>query len=195
MKLHIIVSGIPASGKSTVGRAIATALGLAMLDKDDFLEALFHSQDIRDAESRKHLSRTADEALREKALCTAAAVITSWWRHPSSSVDSGTPVEWLSSLSGIVIEIHCVCSPEVAAKRFLSRKRHEGHLDHMKTGADVLANFQQQAALGPLGLGRVVKVDTEQTLQLRALLAEINSGLEHCRSISSPVRHGLPKER
>ena len=173
MKIHIIVSGIPASGKSTVGRSIATALGLAMLDKDDFLETLFHSQGIGDAEWRKHLSRMADEALREKALCTDAAVVTSWWRHPSSSVESGTPVEWLSSLAGIVIEVHCVCSPEVAAKRFLSRRRHEGHLDHIKTRADVLANFQQQAALGPLGLGRSVKVNTEQPLEMSALLAQI----------------------
>jgi predicted kinase len=178
MKFHIIVSGIPASGKSTVSRAIATALGVAMLDKDEFLEALFHSEGIGDAKWRTRLSRMADESLREKALCTDAAVITSWWRHPLSKVDSGTPVQWLSSLAGSLIEVHCVCSPEVAAKRFLSRHRHEGHLDHTKTRANVLANFQQQAALGPLRLARVVKVNTEQTLEMSTLLAQISSALE-----------------
>ena len=178
MRFHIVVSGIPASGKSTIGRAIATALGLAVLDKDEFLEALFISQGIGDAEWRNHLSRMADEVLREKALCSDTAVITSWWRHPSSGLDSGTRVEWLSSLPGIVIEVHCVCSPQVAAKRFLSRKRHEGHLDHLKTHADVLTNFQQQAALGPLGFARIVKVNTEQTLEMSALLSQINSALK-----------------
>ena len=178
MQRHIIVSGIPASGKTTVGRAVATALGLVMLDKDEFLEALFNNEGIGDAAWRTRLSRAADEVLREKALCEGGAVITSWWRHPSSQVDSGTPVEWLSSLPGIMIELHCVCSPQVAAERFLSRKRHEGHLDHLKTRAEVLANFQQQAALGPLGIAQVLEVNTEQRVEINALLAQIHLALE-----------------
>jgi len=105
---NIIVSGIPASGKSTVGRAVAAALGLAILDKDDFLEALFNHEGIGDAEWRTRLSRAAHEILREEALRSDGAVITSWWHHPSSQLDSGTPIEWLSSLPGIVIELHCI---------------------------------------------------------------------------------------
>ncbi|HXD29650.1 MAG TPA: AAA family ATPase [Pyrinomonadaceae bacterium] len=177
MQGYIIISGIPASGKSTIGRAVAAALGLAMLDKDDLLEAMFNSQGIGDAEWRARLSRAADEVLREKALGSHGAVITSWWRHPSSQVDSGTPVEWLSSLPGIAIELHCVCSPQVAAERFLSRQRHEGHLDHLKTHAEVLTNFQQQATLGPLGVAPLVEVNTERTVEMSALLAEIQFAL------------------
>jgi len=40
MNRYIILTGLPASGKSTLGRAVAAALGLPMLDKDDILEAL-----------------------------------------------------------------------------------------------------------------------------------------------------------
>jgi shikimate kinase len=116
MQRHIIISGIPASGKSTVGRALATAMQLVMLDKDDFLEALFKSEGTGDVAWRRQLSRAADDILREKVLSAEGAVITSWWRHPASRLDSGTPVEWLSALAGVAIEVHCVCSPEVAAR-------------------------------------------------------------------------------
>ena len=174
MQRNIIVSGIPASGKSTLSRAVASALGLTMLDKDDFLEAMFDRQGIGDAKWRTQLSRAADAALREGALNSDGAVITSWWRHPSSRLDSGTPVEWLSSLPGIVIELHCICSPQVAAERFLSRKRHAGHLDHLKSRVDVLPSFQQQAALGPLGIARVVEVNTEQRVDVPVLIDQIH---------------------
>lgn len=50
MQRHIIVSGIPASGKSTIGRAVAAALELAMLDKDEILETLFSSRGVGNAE-------------------------------------------------------------------------------------------------------------------------------------------------
>lgn len=174
MLRHIIVTGIPASGKSTVGHAVATALELPMLDKDEILEAMFDSQGVGNAEWRSRLSRAADETLQERALRSGSAVITSWWRHPSSQFDSGTPVEWLSSLPGVMVELHCVCSPRIATERFLSRQRHDGHLDSSKTHVEVLASFQQQAALGPLRVGRVVEVNTEGSLRLKTVLAQID---------------------
>ena len=174
MRCHIIVSGIPASGKSTVGRMIAAALDLPLLDKDEFLETMFDEQGVGDAQWRTRLSRAADDVLREKALRSDSAVITSWWCHPASHVESGTPVEWLSSLPGILIELYCICSPQIAAERFLSRKRHQGHLDHSKARAEVLASFAAQAALGALGIAPVVKVNTERDVNLNRLLAEVD---------------------
>jgi len=173
MQLNVIVTGIPASGKSTIGRAVAAALGLPMLDKDEILEAMFNSQGVGDFEWRRRLSRAADDILQAMAREGRGAVIASWWRHPASGIDSGTPVDWLSSLPGVLIELHCTCSPQVAAERFLSRKRHLGHLDQLKTHDEVLAGFQQQAALGPLGIRSLVKVNTEQSVDLRTLLAQI----------------------
>ena len=175
MQRYIIVTGIPASGKSTVGHAVAGALALPMLDKDEILETLFNSQGVGNAEWRTRLSRAADEALRERALRSGGAVIASWWRHPASQVESGTPIEWVSSLPGVVVELHCVCSPHLATERFLSRKRHEGHLDRIRSHAEVLASFQQHAALGPLGIGRVVEVNTERSVETGTLLAQIRS--------------------
>lgn len=176
---HIIVTGIPASGKSTIGLAIAAALGLEMLDKDEILEALFNSRGVGDVQWRTSLSRAADEILRERALRSEGAVIASWWRHPLSTVASGTPVEWLSALQGVLIEVHCVCKPHVATKRFKSRLRHEGHLDRFKPYADLLATFQQQGALGPLGVGLLIEVNTERSEEIASLLAKIDSVSRH----------------
>jgi len=176
---YIILTGIPASGKSTIGLAIATSLGLEMLDKDEILEALFDTEGVGDVEWRTRLSRAADEILREKAVRSEGAVITSWWRHPLSTIASGTPVEWLSNLPGLLIEVHCVCKPHVATKRFKSRQRHEGHLDQFKPYSDLLTTFEQQAALGPLGVGLLIPVNTERSVEIPALVAKIDSVSKH----------------
>jgi hypothetical protein len=170
----VVVSGLPASGKSTLGRAIAGALGLPMLDKDEILEGLFESLGVGDAEWRARLSRLADEELCSQARQLAGAVITSWWKHPHSESISGTPVEWIRSLPGVVVELHCSCSPQVAAARFIGRRRHAGHLDGTCNAAALLAGFEQQASLGPLALGRVIHVNTEIVPPLAALVAELS---------------------
>ncbi|WP_370645738.1 AAA family ATPase [Ruegeria sp. Ofav3-42] len=57
MKLGIVVTGLPASGKTTVAREIAKRLGLVFLDKDDFLEELYERHGVPSWEHRKKLSR------------------------------------------------------------------------------------------------------------------------------------------
>ena len=157
----IVVSGLPASGKSMLGRAVADSLCLPLLDKDEILEALFESLGVGDSEWRSTLSRAADEELRRQACASPGAVIASWWRHPLSPVNSGTPTEWLASLPGELVELHCVCSPSTAATRFVARQRHAGHLDSQRAHAAVYASLEQQASLGPLRVGRVIEVSTE----------------------------------
>ena len=168
----IVLSGLPASGKSTLGRSIAQALRLPMLDKDEILEDLFESRGIGDADWRRRLSREADKELIERATKFPAAVIASWWRHPSSSVASGTPSEWLLSLQGEVIEIYCACSPSVAASRFIGRARHAGHIDGRHTFEALLASFQTQASLGPLRIGRTIEVSTENEPNVASLIGQ-----------------------
>ena len=174
---HLIVTGIPASGKSTIARALSEALGLEMFDKDEILEDLFNEKGIGDKHWRTTLSRAADEVLRQRARQSENSIIVSWWRHPASIVASGTPTEWLSELQGVLIEIYCICDPAIAVQRFQSRIRHSGHLDQLKSHADLLPQFQQHAALGPLGIGRLVEVNTEGVTKIADVIARINSSL------------------
>lgn len=171
-----MVSGLAASGKSTLGRALATALGLPLVDKDDFLEALFGEHDVVDAETRSALSRRADDMFIERARASEAAVLVSFWRRDELSSGSGTPTDWFDDLDNVVevVEVHCACDPQVAVERFLSRRRHPGHGDERWDPVVARARFAELAAFGPLGIGRVITVDTAVPVDVDQLAETIN---------------------
>jgi adenylate kinase family enzyme len=175
MARYIIVTGIPASGKSTTAKMLAKLTNLTFLDKDEILETLFDTLRTGDAEWRSKLSREADRLLQERALSASGAVIVSWWCHPLSTRQSGTPIEWLSKLTGDSIEIYCVCDPAVAATRFQQRRRHEGHLDQNKVFTELVESFREQSQLGPLGIGHLIKVKTDREVDEQNLITEISS--------------------
>ena len=139
---------------------IGRQTNLEFLDKDEILESLFETRGIGDAEWRSKLSRESDLLLQERATNSEGAVIVSWWRHPLSNSNSGTPIDWLLQLGSEIVEVYCVCDPAVAATRFQQRRRHVGHLDQSKLHSDLVESFREQAELGPLGIGRLIKVDT-----------------------------------
>jgi hypothetical protein len=96
------------------------------------------------------------------------------------AADSGTPTHWLRDLSNLVVNVQCVCSPETAAKRFLERKRHAGHLDGDATYANVLASLQALAALDALELGPRLDVDTSGHVSIDNLVREIQGVFTRC---------------
>lgn len=116
------------------------------------------------------LSRAADARLQQRAQQSRGAVIVSWWRHPASVQSTGTETAWLADLPGAWVEVYCRCRPSIAVDRFLARRRHPGHLDRDKTRAAERLRFEQLHAPGPLGLGRLITVDTERPVDLPALL-------------------------
>lgn len=168
----LVLSGLPGSGKTSLGRSLARALGLPLLDKDEILDGLFDSLGAGDAEWRNRLSRAADEVLRRLALESNGAVLVSFWKHPQSTSASGTPTSWLHDLPGPVVEVYCACHPETAARRFLARQRHAGHLDHLKRPEEVLESFRQQN-LGHLGVGAMVRVDTSVAVNVETVVRRL----------------------
>jgi shikimate kinase len=169
----VIVSGLPASGKSTLSRTLAAALSLTLIDKDVILEGLFEMLGTGDADWRQKLSRGSDEILRRLVKSSAGAVVTSFWRHHLMKGNSGTPTHWISSASQRIVEVYCVCDPEIAAARFVTRQRHPGHLDTSKPLEEVMSDFRLLSRMGPLRIGRLVQVNTSGNVDVRAIGTQV----------------------
>ncbi|MEM9603247.1 MAG: hypothetical protein AAGA11_10320 [Pseudomonadota bacterium] len=175
MITRVLVTGLPASGKSTLGTALATVLNMRCHDKDRFLEALFARHGEISPADRTALSREADTAFIELASQPVDAVLVSWWRHPRSATESGTPTGWSGNVPGATVELHCHCDPDVALARFSARRRHRGHGDAQRDTAALARSFHEQAALGPLGLGPLVQVDTHGAVDVEAVARQVRA--------------------
>jgi glucokinase len=185
--LFVVVSGLPGSGKTTLARQLAPALGLPLIDKDDILERLFEQRGIGDAAWRRALSRESDLVLQREAAASTGAVLTSMWHVPGMAADSGTPTGWLRELSHLVVEVVCVCAPEIAARRFVERRRHPGHLDDSTTLAVVMDRLRVHARLGALDIGPRVGVDTSGDVKIDAVIREIRGAVRDSGDDRFPV--------
>ncbi|MEV4427616.1 AAA family ATPase [Streptomyces sp. NPDC049602] len=163
----VIVSGLPASGKTTLARGLAAGLGLPLVDKDVILESLYDALGVGDEAWRRRLSRAADDVLYALAADAGRAVLVNWWRPDTAPAR-------LHALGARLVEVHCACDPALVAERFRARRRHPGHLDQDLSPAELAERVTAWTARpGPLGLGdgplvvdttRPVPADTLATL-------------------------------
>lgn len=171
----LLISGNPASGKTTLGNFIARQFSLPLIDKDDFLVSLFEKKGIGDSTWRQALSREADLAFIDTAQQTKSAVLVSHWRAEDGQTQSGTQTIWIEEHFEQVIEIYCDCPNQVAAQRFYERKRHAGHLDHLKELAQIQQWFVQYSLNLPLNIGELIVLDTENFAYQQGLITEVNA--------------------
>jgi uridine kinase len=169
--LFVVISGLPGSGKTTLGRELARALNLPLIDKDE----LFDARGTGDASWRRALSRESDQLLKSQALASPGAVLVSFWRVDGMPEDSGTLIDWINDLQAPIVHLRCRCPPRVAAERFAQRRRHQGHLDSTRPFADLLESIEAQSRLGPLPLEPSIDVDTTVALAVTALAAKIRA--------------------
>ncbi len=177
-KPFVVISGLPGSGKTTLGRRLVPALNLPLVDKDDILDRLFESKGVGEAAWRRTLSRESDVILQHEAKNSNGAILASFWRLPGMPSDSGTPTDWLDAPSHHVVNVHCVCDLEVAASRFLHRRRHPGHLDGESSSAEVLVSLRMLSQLPPLDIGQRIDVDTSHEPDLTDIVRAIRRAVE-----------------
>jgi len=173
-RLFVVMTGLPASGKTTIGRALSESLRLPHLDKDDVLEVLFDALGADSPHDRSRLSRASDEVLKSMALASQGAVLTSFWRRPRLSRTSGTPSDWLQALeSDVLVEVLCDCDPAIAAERFATRARHPAHFDRRRAEDEVRSAFEQLHKEGSVFDRRPVQVDTSGPVDVSAVAARV----------------------
>ncbi len=161
MRQHaVLITGLPASGKTTLGKRIAAFLGYDFFDKDDFLETLFTEQGCSDEKQRLQLSRQSDRLMQQAASDSNRAVLVSHWSADAAKPDSGTDYQWVIDGYVTVSQLYCDCPVAQAHERFHDRQRHPGHQDGQspdKWSMDALSSYQRHL---PLPVGRLETVNT-----------------------------------
>jgi predicted kinase len=159
-----VVSGPPASGKSTLAPALAAALDLPLLAKDVIKDALVDALGAPDLQRCRELGRAAVHVLLAVARTAGRGVLESVWHTYARAP--------LTALPGPTVEVFCRCDPDVLRSRFAARSagRGAGYLDTRRSAAE-LWNAEVGA---PVATGwPVVEVDTTTEVDVAALARHI----------------------
>jgi predicted kinase len=173
--VHLVVSGAPATGKSTVSALLSRTLGVPVLSLDVIKEAMADSLGLGDEAWSNALGDAAAEVVFRLADDVPACIAEGWWRRERRQ----RAIEVFQGR----LEVFCTCAPEVAVARAGARiavDRHPIHRDAINHQAlDPLADVV--AAATPLGLGGgLIEVDTTYDFEGASLIEEV---LRFARSV------------
>ncbi len=164
----VVVSGSPGAGKTTLARRLASLLGMSLIAKDDIKESIWDA--LGPPEGDLGWSRRVGGAAME-VLWTLAARGSDLVLEANFRPDSEPERARLRALGATVIEVHCWCPPEVAARRYAERGAGAGHHPaHVlpTLSPELLAEFH-----GPMALGPVIRVDTSGPVDVEELARRV----------------------
>ena len=166
MRGYVLVGGWPASGKTTLARALALELGIAYLSKDELKEALMDALGApTSVQESRRLGRAAVMAiLRIARGCPAAVIDSTWFPYVETLLDE---------LGGPFVEIRCQVGLDVARQRYRSRERDGRHLDDQRSENELWGD-----PVHPLGVGPLVQVDTDTAVDVSALAARVQKAIQ-----------------
>jgi len=164
--LFLVVSGPPASGKSTLASSLAEILQMPLIAKDTIKDALFTTLPVADVEASRQLGRAFVAAMLAIAAASPVGAVLESNFYRSMATDS------LRQLPGVLIEVFCRCDRMVSHDRYRARAGtgHAGHFDTVRAAEEL---WNDEVAEPVAGGWPVLEVDTNQAVDLPALVALI----------------------
>lgn len=161
--MFVLVTGPPASGKTTLSTALAAELGLPRLAKDTIKHGLLQVLDAPDVAASRTIGAAAVRALLAVASENSGAVLDSVWVSPDSVV-------WLQALPGPIVEVFCQCDLDELRRRHRARaddrrgREHDVELDRPETERWNAGTMRPVAGGWP-----VLRLDTASAVDLGEL--------------------------
>ncbi len=149
----VLMSGYPASGKSTLAAALAERLDFALISKDMLLGVVYDAMG----------GQPGDPAF---SIRTGQGAWAAFWmlsrQCPRTVLDTNIKpndvfaLARVAEIDGIVVEVHCQCPLDMAKARYAERAR-----TPWPAQRDTALEDAHAALYGsPVGAGRLVIVDT-----------------------------------
>jgi predicted kinase len=166
-RVFVVVSGPSASGKTTLARAIAPALGLPLVAKDTIKEALMSVLPVPDIEASRAIGAASVAALLAVAAETSGAVLESVWYRSRAQAE-------LRRLPGSIVEVFCRCDPRTAQRRHAERAgtRAAGHFAAQRAPEDL---WNDEVARPVAGGWPVLEIRTDDPVDTGPLTARIRA--------------------
>jgi chloramphenicol 3-O-phosphotransferase len=153
----VVVSGLPAAGKSTLAARLRDELGLPLLSLDTVKEAIVDGMGADVPADRFVVRRAARDIVVALAAANPQGCLIDIWINPGRD-ESGFADGLRAIEDARFVEVLCRVPVEIALERYAGRHRHPAHLPM----DDATRRRIEDAAplIGPLGLGPHIDVDT-----------------------------------
>ena len=165
----IVVTGMPASGKTTIARALSRHLGLPLIEKDELKERLYDTLVTGDVEWSGRLGLASYALIFSFArtvLGSGRSVIV------EANFFRGSEEQFSTLPEHRVVQIHCHAPLAVLVERYANRTRHPGHHDDSKVN-ELAARFET-GAHSPLDLpGELIEIDTAQPVDEGVIVTQV----------------------
>ncbi|MDR3493637.1 MAG: AAA family ATPase [Ancalomicrobiaceae bacterium] len=176
MKAALLVNGLPASGKTSVARAVTTRTGWPLLTLDSIKEPFFDQLGIGDRDFNRALGRGAYHAIWSiiaDGPDGLHVVIDAWfWLEPLEVLHRSLVLAGVTH----VAEVWCEAPGEVLAERYVGRaaQRHAGH-----PGVEYAAELMAKALTAhPLDVFPLLRVDSTRPLDVDGLMRFVSVHLD-----------------
>jgi predicted kinase len=168
----VAVTGIPASGKTTVATALRMQLGWPLISKDVVKEALFDALGTGDLEWSRRLGRAGHVVMYSLAQTIPQVILDAHFQR-------GIAEPELQALDRRIVQIYCRCPVDVAAERYRRRiddpDRHPAHLPEHQSD-QVIERWMNDVPT-PLDLPKslLVEIDTTGPVDIEAIATSIQT--------------------